>query len=70
MNLSGHKSRLVGVTKELSLRWAETQNHWRDVKAQEFGQRYMQELLVQVDKTVTIIEKLDEVLKKVQSDCG
>ena len=69
MNLSGHKSRLVGVTKELSLRWSETQTHWRDAKAQEFGQRYMQELLVQVDKTVTIIEKLDEVLKKVQSDC-
>lgn len=69
MSLSGQKSRLVGVTKELSLRWAETQTCWRDAKGQEFGQKYMQELMVQVDKTVTIIEKLDEVLKKVQSDC-
>jgi len=69
MNLSGHKSRLVGVTKELALRWAETQNYWRDAKGQEFGHRYMQDLMLQVDKTVTIIEKLDEVLKKIQSDC-
>ena len=69
MNLSGNKSRLLGVTKELSLRWAETRNYWRDAKSQEFDQKYMQELLARVDKAVTIIEKLDEVLKKVQSDC-
>jgi hypothetical protein len=29
----------------------------------------MQELSARVDKAVTVIEKLDEVLKKVQSDC-
>ena len=69
MNLSGNKSRLVGLTKELSLRWADTQVHWRDMKGQEFGKKYMQELLQQVDKTVTTIEKLDEVLKRIQSDC-
>ena len=69
MNLSGNKSRLVGATRELLLRWAETQNYWRDAKSQEFDQKYMQELLARVDKAVTIIEKLDEVLKKVQSDC-
>jgi len=69
MNLSGQKSRLVGLTKEILLRWADTQPHWRDAKGQEFGQKYMQELQLQVDKTVTIIEKLDEVLKKIQSEC-
>jgi predicted outer membrane protein len=69
MNLSGNKSRLMGVTKELSLRWEETRNYWRDAKSQEFDKKYMQELVARVDKAVTIIEKLDEVLKKVQSDC-
>ena len=69
MNLSGNKSRLAGVTKELVLRWEETRNYWRDAKSQEFDQKYMQELRARVDKAVTIIEKLDEVLKKVQSDC-
>ena len=69
MNLSGQKSRLVGLTKELMLRWADTQPSWRDARGQEFGEKYMQELQIQVDKTVTIIEKLDEVLKRIQNDC-
>lgn len=69
MNLSGNKSRLVGLTQELVLRWAETRSSWRDVKSLEFDEKYMQELRAQVDKAVTTIEKLDEILKKIQSDC-
>ena len=69
MSLSGSKSRIVGVTKELSLRWAETKDDWRDAKCQEFHQRYMQELFARVDRAVLIIEKLDEVLAKVRKDC-
>jgi len=69
MNLSGNKSRLVGTTKEFSLRWEEARNYWRDAKSQEFDHKYMQELLTRVDKAVTVIEKLDEILRKVQSDC-
>ena len=69
MNLNGTKSRLTGATKELSLRWSETRNHWRDAKSQEFHQQYMQELFARVERTGTIIDKLAEVLKKVQDDC-
>lgn len=69
MSLSGSKSRIVGVTKELSLRWAETKDDWRDAKCQEFEKRYMQELFARVDRAVLVIEKLDEVLAKVRKDC-
>jgi hypothetical protein len=69
MNLSGSKSRLVGLTKEISLQWEETKNYWRDAKSDEFERRYIQELIIQVDKTVTVIEKLDELLTKVRNDC-
>jgi hypothetical protein len=69
MSLSGSKSRVIGLTKELALQWAETKNHWRDAKSQEFEQRYLLELFGNVDRTVLIMEKLDEVLKKVRSDC-
>jgi hypothetical protein len=69
MNMSGNKSRLVGLTREISLQWEETKNHWRDAKSQEFEHRYMSELSAQVDRSVTILEKLEEVLKKVRSDC-
>jgi hypothetical protein len=69
MSLSGNRSRLAAITKELALRWEETKNYWADAKSQEFEAKYMDELLPRVDKTVTVIEKLDELLTKVRSDC-
>ena len=69
MNLSGSRSRLAALSKELSLRWLETKYHWRDNKALEFESRFMDDLLARVDKTVTVVEKLDQLLTKVRQDC-
>ena len=69
MNLSGSKSRLTSSARELFQRWAETKNYWRDAKSEEFERRFMAELSASVNRTVLIVEKLDEVLKKVRSDC-
>jgi len=69
MSATGSKGRLLGVTKELSLKWEETKNYWRDEKSREFEHKYLQELFAGMDKTVAVIEKLDELLKKVRSDC-
>jgi hypothetical protein len=69
MSAVGSKGRLLGVSKELALKWEDTKNYWRDEKSAEFERKYMQELFVGVDKAVAVIEKLDELLKKVRSDC-
>ena len=69
MNLSGNKGRLTGLTREISLRWSETREHWRDARSEEFDRRFMQELNANVNRTVLIVEKLDELLKKVRTDC-
>jgi hypothetical protein len=69
MNMSGNKGRLVGLTREITLRWEETKEHWRDMKAEEFERHYLVELSANVNRAVLILEKLDEVLKKVRSDC-
>ena len=69
MNLSGSRSRLSALSKELHLRWLETKHFWRDSKSQEFDQRFMDDLLARVDKTVTVVEKLDQLLTKVRNDC-
>jgi hypothetical protein len=69
MNLNANKSRLAGISRELANQWTETQNFWRDQKATEFEKKYLEELFVSADKTMAVIEKLDEVLKKVRSDC-
>ena len=69
MNLNASKGRLTGSARELSLKWTETKNYWRDEKSQEFEHRFLEELFARVDKTAAIMEKLDEILKKVRSDC-
>ena len=51
------------------MRWQETRNYWHDTKSKEFDQRYLQELFANVDRTVSVLEKLDEVLNKVRRDC-
>ena len=69
MNLSGNKGRLTGLTREISLKWSDTKNHWRDVKSQEFESRHMVVLVTNVVRAILIIDKLDALLKKVRSDC-
>ena len=69
MNLSGNKSRLIGLTREILLRWAETKEHWRDARSEEFDHRFMAELDANVSRTVLIMDKLEELLKKVRNDC-
>lgn len=69
MNLSGNKGRLAGLTRDILLRWSETKNYWRDAKSDEFERRFMAELSAHVNRTVLIVEKLDELLNKVRSDC-
>ena len=69
MSMSGNKGRLVGLTRDISLEWAETRNYWRDVKSEEFERRFMSELTVHVNRAVLVLDQMDELLKKVRSDC-
>jgi hypothetical protein len=69
MSAVGSKGRLAGASKQLALKWQETKNYWRDEKSAEFERKYLQELFVGMDKAISVIEKLDELLKKVRSDC-
>lgn len=69
MSLSGNRSRLVAVTKELSIKWDDTKTYWKDDKSREFEQRYLQELFAAADRAVTVIEKLDEMLNRIRKDC-
>jgi hypothetical protein len=69
MSLSASRSRLSAITKEVWSHWQDTKKYWRDAKSQEFEHHYMEELLIRVDKAVTVIEKLDALLTKVRKDC-
>ena len=69
MSLAGSKSRLAGITKELQTRWEDTRGSWRDAKAEEFEAKHLRDLFAETDKTLAVIEKLDELLKHVRNDC-
>ena len=69
MSLNASKSRLDGITKELSVHWEQAKSSWRDQKSDEFEKKYLDELFALTGKSVLVIEKLDEILKKVRSDC-
>jgi len=69
MNLSGQKSRLLALTKQISLDWTETQNRWSDSKSREFDSRHMAELFANVERASIMLDKLEALLNKVRSDC-
>lgn len=69
MSLSGSRSRLGGVTRELAARWRETREHWTDAKRDEFERRFLGELWPNVDRSIAAMEELDQLLAKVKRDC-
>jgi len=69
MNPSGVKTRIASLTKGLAKRWDETRNSWYDSKSHEFEEQYIRELVANVDKTVNVLDKLDEILARVRKDC-
>jgi len=69
MSLSSARGRLTGVTRDLSLKWNDTKNFWRDGKAEEFERRFMRELFAEVNQSLLAIEKLDELLRKTRTNC-
>jgi thymidylate synthase len=69
MSLAANKTRLTSVTQELFNRWRETQQHWRDSKAQEFDRLYMEELNSSVNAASGVIDQLDKIIAKIKKDC-
>ena len=69
MSLVGSRSRLAAISKELLLDWQQTKEHWRDAKSAEFEHRFIEELFARVDKSVVVLEQLDEILGRIRKDC-
>jgi hypothetical protein len=67
MNANG--SRLDGITRDLWNQWLLTKEYWQDTKTQEFQQKYLEELVSGVNKTVGVIEQLDKLISKIKRDC-
>lgn len=69
MSLNAGKSRLAALTKDLAAHWRETREYWRDDRAREFEQRYMDDLLSGVSNALNNIENLERILNQIRNDC-
>ncbi|MES2568726.1 MAG: hypothetical protein V4710_01575 [Verrucomicrobiota bacterium] len=62
-------SSLAQAAKELSIEWQQTRASWRDIKSQEFEQKYLDALPPHLARTMAVIEEIDALLRKVRHDC-
>jgi len=69
MSLNSTRTRLTTLTKQLSIRWSETREHWQDAKAAEFEKRHLDELFNRVNNAAASIEDLERILTKIRRDC-
>ena len=67
--MSGNGSKLMALTRQLSAQWLQTKEYWQDAKTVEFERKYMDELLVGVDKAVTVMDQVDKLVAKIRNDC-
>ena len=61
---------LAQATKDLLAAWQRTREQWQDAKAQEFADQYLTELPAHVNRSAAAAEALDDLLRKVRSDCA
>ena len=69
MSLGTNGKLIAAATKDLSLKWADTKHQWQDIKSHEFEQKYMDELIVSVDRAVPVFDDLEKLISKVRNDC-
>jgi len=69
MSTKGSASNLVQAVKNLAFEWEQTKSYWHDVKSQEFEKTYLQDLPTLATRATSVMEELDNLLKKVRSDC-
>jgi hypothetical protein len=69
MNTRTSAANLAQAMKELTLEWQETRAQWRDAKAIEFDNTYLEILPQQVARATAAMEELEALLKKVRRDC-
>jgi hypothetical protein len=69
MSTQGSTGNLSGALKELALHWQETKAHWHDVKSAQFERDYLEKLPNDVGRAMSVMEEINNLLKKVRHDC-
>lgn len=69
MNVSANGKVILSATRELSRKWEQTKQHWRDPKSAEFERVYLADLFSDVERALPILEELDRLITTVREEC-
>jgi hypothetical protein len=69
MNVSANGKVILSATRELSRKWEQTRNHWKDAKSAEFERAYLADLFSDVERAMPILEELDRLIASVRNQC-
>ena len=69
MNTRVSAANLMAAAKELNMEWQTAKEYWRDVKAREFEERFLEPLPGYINRATRAMEEVDAILRKVRSDC-
>ncbi len=60
---------MVQAGRMLNIEWEKVKGYWRDSKAQEFERHYITDLPAQITSATSAMEELENLIKKIRSDC-
>lgn len=60
---------LVQAIKDLRRNWEAVKEHWRDVKSEEFEQKYLDRLPGLTSRTSLAMDDVEALIRKVKLDC-
>ncbi|MCG3136325.1 MAG: hypothetical protein HJJLKODD_00152 [Phycisphaerae bacterium] len=68
MSVNAACGKLKRASRDLLIRWRETELHWRDDNTRQFSEKVLQPLFAQVRKTEMLMAQMDVFLRKIRHD--
>lgn len=65
----GASSQLEAAWRDLAAAWQHVKDDWRDQRAREFEERYLEKLPGLIMTARRAIEEVDTLLRKMRRDC-
>ncbi len=69
MSLMESKGALAKATKDLLARWRDVTGFWSDAQSQEFEKVYLFQIEQDVRSALGALDRMNQVLQKIESDC-
>jgi hypothetical protein len=69
MNLHDGKSKLTDASARLRAHWADTQSEWHDAVSRDFEENHLAPLEPKINSVLRAVERMQELLSRVEQEC-